>query len=266
MLKNKVQHALALIDQAVTEHNPRAVFALFSGGDDSLTTALIASLHSRFTGVAHMNTGIGIEETRTFVRETAKRKNWLLREIRAKEDAGQDYEQLVLERGFPSAPMHRKMYNRLKERPLRILIRENKQSFHDRILLVTGIRSEESRIRMGYSKWIQPDGVRVWVNPIHDWTKLDCIEYLTQNNIPRNEVSQMLHFSGECLCGAFAHEGELEEIRLFFPDVAARIDRLQEKVKATGNKRCLWGRRPDGKPNGAKAKGLPGPMCHGCQK
>ena len=37
--------------------------------------------------------------------------------------------------------------------------------------------------------------------------------------------------SGECLCGAFAHEGELGEIELWFPEVAARIKGIEQKVR-----------------------------------
>jgi hypothetical protein len=45
-----------------------------------------------------------------------------------------------------------------------------------------------------------------------------------QNNaVPLNEVSQLLHMSGE---------GELDEIRLWFPRVASEIDSLQEEVRA----------------------------------
>jgi predicted subunit of tRNA(5-methylaminomethyl-2-thiouridylate) methyltransferase len=167
-LEKKIQGALALIDQAVETYKPIAMFAMFamfSGGHDSLTSTHIAARHPLFSGAAHMNTGIGIEQTRKFVRETCKQFGWPLREIRAREDAGQDYEKEVLLHGFPGPGAHKIMYSKLKERPLRMLIRETKQKWRDRVLLVTGIRSEESRIRMGYSEHVRRgEGTVIWAN------------------------------------------------------------------------------------------------------
>ena len=65
-----------LLTEAVSVHRPAAVFALFSGGHDSLCSTTIASRHPQFTAAVHINPGIGIEETRVFVRETCSRKGW----------------------------------------------------------------------------------------------------------------------------------------------------------------------------------------------
>ena len=274
--------SLALITEAVERYKPRAVVALFSGGDDSLTATTIASKHPAFTTAAHMNTGIGVGETRQFVRDTCNRMGWPLREMRAKEDAGMDYEALVMERGFPGRGHHQKMYDRLKERPLRILIKELKRKHRDKIMLVTGVRSTESVRRMGHVDPIQVEGVKLWVAPIHDWDKPDCLSYLEKERMPRNPVSVEMHMSGECLCGAFAHENELEEWRFFRPEVAERIDALQERVRLHGRRaakaRCFWGRstvelpllglpaEPGGS-NGRKGPKRPvRMMCHGCDQ
>ena len=40
--------------------------------------------------------------------------------------------------------------------------------------------------------------------------------------------------SGECLCGAYAKEGELDRIRKYYPDVADRIEKIEDEVIATG--------------------------------
>jgi hypothetical protein len=50
--------------------------------------------------------------------------------------------------------------------------------------------------------------------------------------------------SGECLCGAFAHKGEREEIRFFFPEVIEKIETLEKEVRELGKikeERCNWG-------------------------
>jgi hypothetical protein len=77
------------------------------------------------------------------------------------------------------------------------------------------------------------------------WTKPDMNTYrLMMGDVPRNEVSDLIHMSGECLCGAFAHERELEEIGMWFPDVRAEIESLEADVLATGRHaewKCRWG-------------------------
>lgn len=249
-----MREAHKLISEAVEKYSPSKVYALFSGGDDSLVMTYIASQHPSFSGAVHINTGVGIEETREFVRETCKNYGWPLREIFAKEDCGQDYAELVIEHGFPGPAMHTTMYNCLKERPLRVLIRESKRFWRDKVGLVTGVRSQESRRRMGNVEPIQVEGVKLWIAPIHNWSKSDCLKYLQDNSIKRNPVSQILHMSGECLCGAFAHENELKEIKAWYPKTGEILEELQRKVKNAGCKRFLWGRRINGAPNGAIGK------------
>lgn len=61
-----VPNALAVLDEAIETHDPSHVFALFSGGHDSLTATALTAKHPRFTAAVHINTGIGIEETRDF--------------------------------------------------------------------------------------------------------------------------------------------------------------------------------------------------------
>lgn len=224
---------LDLLSSAIEEHNPVAVYAMFSGGHDSLTATHVAAQHPRFTAAVHINTGIGIEKTREFVRETCKREGWPLKEYRA-EDCGQVYRDLVLEYGFPGSFHHNKMYNRLKERALDTCIREAKTGFHDRVMLVTGCRTQESVRRMGHVEPIQRKGAKVWVAAIHDWSKGDCNDYITEQKLPRNEVVDLLHMSGECLCGAYAHPGELKEIEMWFPEVAHEIHKLEREVWDAG--------------------------------
>jgi hypothetical protein len=66
--------------------------------------------------------------------------------------------------------------------------------------------------------------------------------------------------SGECLCGAFAQEGELERIRLWYPDTAAEIDQLESDVRAAGHPEpfCRWG-HGKGKPTEKTGK-----LCTSC--
>ena len=233
-----------ILQQAIDKYQPTHVIGMFSGGHDSLVATHIAAQHPRFSFAAHMNTGIGIEQTRNFVRDTCREWGIELREYRADEYVRADgqpdpqvYEEMVAEYGFPGPPMHKKMYARLKERPLRHMLRDLGTPRGARIILVTGIRADESTRRMAHTKAIQEWEAKVWVAPIWDWAKRDVYEYIKERDLKRSWVADILHMSGECLCGAFAHEGELEEIRQWFPERAAEIDHIQERVM----QRFPWG-------------------------
>lgn len=210
-LNQKICDAIEIIDRAVEKYKPIAVYGLFSGGDDSLTSLGIAARSKAFTCAAHINTGIGIEETREFVRETCQREGWGLKEYKAAENKRADgkpdpmiYKDLVRKYGFPGPPGHSLMYNKLKERPLRMLIRDTKKGHPRRshVILVTGCRSQESLRRMGNVTPEDKRGSSVWLNPIHDWSKQDCLDFIEWAKYPRNPVSQKIHKSGECLCVA----------------------------------------------------------------
>ena len=244
-VSDPIGRAARILDVAIRRHKPVNVFAMFSGGHDSVCAAHVASQRPEFSGCVHINTGIGIEKTREFVRLTCQNFGWPLLEYHAK-DLGQDYDKLVLERGFPGPFHHRKMYNRLKERGIASLIRDHKTARPDRVMLVTGVRRAESARRMSTTQTINRDGARVWVAPLVDWTGITKNEYMARHDIPRNEVVDLLHMSGECLCGAFAHPGELEEIGRWFPEEYQRIKDL-EALAAECGVPAVWGEAPPDK-------------------
>jgi len=217
---------LEVIDQAIAEHRPGSIFALFSGGHDSVTSTHLTAQHPAFTAVVHVNTGIGIEETRDYVRQTCHDQGWPLLELHA--PAGW-YEKRCLERGMPGGPQqHGIMYQRLKDDQLRQLVREYKRHRGDRVGLVTGIRQAESdrRLRV-HPVPITRERAQLWINPILEWTKADVNAYMDKHGIRRNPVVDKLHRSGECLCGALADPAELEWIAFWYPDTAAYIHGLE---------------------------------------
>ena len=251
-----------LIEQAIQEHPPvRAVYGLFSGGHDSLTSTSIAAQHEDFTAAVHINTGIGIEDTREFVRETCKEQGWPLIELHSESK----YEDLVLNRGgFPQGPKsHSSMYYYLKQRPLDGLIRDTKKHRGDRVVLVTGIRVAESvrRMNAAISVPIRRDGASVWVNPILEWSARDCNIYMEVMRLRRSPVVDLLHRSGECLCGALAREEEIHEIDLWFPTEAKRIHDLEATARACGLKNTRWASRKKWGDNVP----LTLPMCATCE-
>jgi 3'-phosphoadenosine 5'-phosphosulfate sulfotransferase (PAPS reductase)/FAD synthetase len=241
-VKDPVARAARILDVAIRRHKPVEVFAMFSGGHDSVCAAHVASQRPEFSGCVHINTGIGIEKTREYVRRTCKDFGWPLLEYHALE-LGQDYDEIVCEHGFPGPWMHTKMYNRLKERGIRALTRDHKTKPSDRVMCVTGVRRAESKRRMATTQTMSREGARVWVAPLVDWVPSTKNAYMTKHDIPRNEVVDLLHMSGECLCGAFAKPNELEEIGTWFPEEYERIKALEARAAECGVP-AVWGKEP----------------------
>jgi hypothetical protein len=200
----------------------------------------------------------------------------------------QSYEESVLRYGFPGPAQHKTMYSRLKERALRMAIRDHtpahpleihKQELNTILndmqplplryqyvivrlvrryltqaitaynqdlrpqVFVTGVRSLESVRRMGNVVSMQKHGRHLWLSPLISWSKGDVLNYRDAQALPHNEVVDVLHKSSECLCGAFAHAGELEELCLWYPQVGNYIKDLERRAYLAG-KRWGWGEGP----------------------
>ena len=256
-----IEDAAEIYIAALTHYRPVKVYALVSGGKDSTAAAhLINNCHPGPDAIAHINTGIGIEETREYVRSTFA--PWLGLPLIEKHPP-RSYEDLVLEYGFPGPAAHRFMYSWLKERPLRELRREAQQSRNDRVAVVTGVRLTESRRRMGHVEPVQADGNLIWIAPIVNFEARDVLDYHDLAGIPKNEVPEILHMSGECLCGAFASPGELDCIARFYPGTGKRIRRLERRVQAAGIASHHWG--PQSSAAIREANRSPGMLCQSCE-
>lgn len=263
--------AYSIMQEAVDTYHPVQIYVGFSGGTDSLATTHWVMTHYPNAKVFHINTGIGIERTRQFVRDTCAFYGWPLVEVHAKHDCGQDYEELVKQWGFPGPGHHTKMYNRLKERGIAKITRDAKTAWKDRVLFVGGIRKDESKRRSNYDdRVIQRQGARVWAMPIYYWTGTDKHRYIEEHGLPRNPVSDLLGMSGECLCGAYAHPGELELIRMVEPETAERIECLEREVKACGHRWGWEGKPPKSKEYDPQLRGVVEEeqqfMCTDCNK
>lgn len=268
-----LNNAYERLDKAIKEIDPTAVFGLFSGGHDSFSSTFVASRHPRFTSAVHINTGIGIEATREYVRDTCRTRRWNLEEYWATENLNadgcpdpQDYDDLVRERGFPGPGHHGKMYDRLKGRSLARLERDYGANCRGkkkrRVMYVSGCRTQESERRMANTEELQIDGRRAWCAPIHDCSKCDTSDILSCANQPRNQVADLIHKSGECLCGAFRKRGELEELNLWDITRPAynRIIALEKEVVPIFGRG--WGERPI---DDNRTVVAPGMLCWGCR-
>lgn len=262
-----------IFSSAVAEANRgrrrlKGVVILFSGGNDSTTVAHM--FRDRADFAAHANTGVGIEQTRQFVRDACK--EWGLPLWEGKPVEGDTYRESVLKNGFPGPPQHTRMYVNLKQNTiLRMRDEVIEDPKTDRLIFLTGLRAAESprrwaRYQAGRMKiWSWRDR-NLWVNPIIEWTKLDLNAYRRRfPDVPRNEVSDLLHMSGECLCGAFIHSKRLDEIAEWYPGPVAQIRALEAEAKQLGHANCRWGKDHWITLNKAGWKpGETGPMCSTC--
>lgn len=240
-----------------------AVCILYSGGNDS--TCLAHMFRDRADYAVHANTTIGIEQTRQFVRDTCV--GWGLPLLEFVPPPGSTYRELVLTDGFPGPGHHFKMYQRLKERCLRQARRQLvKNPRQQRVVFLAGRRRTESARRANVPE-LNRDGSVVWISPLVNWTKTDLYTYRDwAGDVPRNEVSDLIHMSGECLCGSFAHKDEFAEIEMFFPEVAAEIRALEVEVAAQPHlpaKVCKWGWGATEKLTAEDLKS--GPLCSSCE-
>lgn len=240
-----------------------ATVVLFSGGGDS--TVLAHMFRHTATHAAHANTTIGIERTREFVRSTCDQWGLPLLE-RMPPRTVDHYAALVRSQGFPGPGHHFKMYQRLKERSLEQVRRELVGNpFKERLVFIAGRRRSESQRRHDIPA-SERRGSTVWVSPLVNWTKFDLTTYrLMQGDVPVNEVSDLIHMSGECCCGSFAKAGEREELAFWFPALIAQIEQLEAEIADRDDipvHRRTWGwgatMREPFKPSAT------GPLCSSC--
>jgi len=241
-----------------------AVCGLFSGGKDS--TTFMHLLQNHFDYAVHINTGIGVEQTRQFVRDTCGQ--WKLSLIEKSPPPGSTYVDQIKEFGFPGPGAHGRMYINLKERALRLVRKDLVTNGRkQRVLFVNGVRHSESERRMRNTQMHYREGSVVWVAPIAWWPNHCLVEYREAFDVPVNEVSDHLHMSGECLCGAYAKEGELDQLAFFYPATAEYIRSLERLLESEGNPACRWGKPP---PKGfSRMPKEPvvevGPLCQKCE-
>lgn len=250
------------IDEFITSQDKKLSkkVVLFSGGNDS--TALLYLMQDRLDCVVHVDTGTGVPDTLNYVIDTCKELNIELHIFSS--DEKDSYRNLVFQYGFPGPGQHFFAYQRLKERALR-KARRYLNTKGQRIVFISGKRRDESARRLNATPMTRVDSV-VWVSPMVNWTKTDIETFRkTKPQMRKNSVTDLIHMSGECLCGAFAHKGEREEIKFFYPDVIEKIEQLEKEVKELGTipeERCKWGW---GAYREARPSKKTGELCSSCE-
>jgi 3'-phosphoadenosine 5'-phosphosulfate sulfotransferase (PAPS reductase)/FAD synthetase len=259
-----ILRGLAVVDEAVSYvrndlgKEVIAILAGFSGGDDSIVVTHFANTNVPGCVTFNADTMIGLGPTRKHIEEMIKKFSWDARIMQAFAegppsetktngellanwiDGATAYEEYVLNHGFGGPPMHPRMYQRLKERPLMRLRRElagGKKG--GRLVVISGVRHDESAIRAGYKRsWqdVPKQGV-TWCNPFYDFTAADFQLYRDEFGLPRNPVKRQCGISGECCCGTFGSPAERVAYRQVDPVFADYLDKLEARVR----ERFPWG-------------------------
>ena len=253
---------VSVLADAAMQWKPVKIYALYSGGHDSLASTHYA-MENGAHEVLHVNTGVGIEMTREIVRDNCRKFGWPLREEIPPQLT---YLEMCAKFGVPGPGAHIYPYVWLKERAFDKVVRETKKKRMDRVFMVTGVRQNESARRMGYVEPVYKDGCSIWIAPRFDWTDQQVSDYVDDRNLPRNPVKDILGMSGECLCGAYGdRERELPIVEQLDPKCHALILKAESVAKANG-KPCVWGRarkpRKPRKSSQYKLKFMP--ACVGC--
>lgn len=271
-LVTKLEMSREIVNRAIAEYSPYAIVMMFSGGDDSLTAYHVAkTLGIPITHFMHGVTNTGITETTDFARQVGEQSG--LKYLEA--NAGNAFADYVLRKGFFGIGeiAHENAYHILKNQrfvsTLSQHIRNKKRNRN--ILLLTGARKQESnRRKLMTMNPVRPDGPNIWVSMINDWTKLECLEFLDGHK--RNPVTEILHRSGECLCGTMQSLETRREVSYWFPYWGKWLDDLEQDACKRGF--CWkWGEDlpPKIKAKKAREKAIRNgqlewlPLCQNCQ-
>lgn len=216
---------MALIDEL-----PKC-WVLFSGGKDSTCTAYYLANQNKLIGCLFLDTGIGTPDIIPFVKDICETRGWKIEIIRTP----RSYETMVQKYGFPKPYSHQMYMIGLKLHALQVFRKQ-----FGKVDLASGVRKGESKRRFKNVKGVSIiNGMKCYA-PIADWTDGQVWEYIHKNNLQISPAYEKLHISGDCLCGAFARREEIQLLRMFYPEVYERIDRLEQLVKGRKNS-ATWG-------------------------
>ena len=196
--------------------------ALYSGGKDSTALCHHLQKQGKLDKAIFIDTGISAPDLVDFVLkapwpvEVWKTNIW--------------FDWIVATYGFARPYSHSWYFNYLKARALRQFRSRNKG---EEFILASGVRSLESsrRFRNTQNRG-EIDGMKIDA-PIIDWSTEQVWKYLQKNDLEISPCYKTMHYSGDCFCGAFAEKNELEMLDIFYPEVAERLKKLEDRYGGT---------------------------------
>jgi 3'-phosphoadenosine 5'-phosphosulfate sulfotransferase (PAPS reductase)/FAD synthetase len=225
----KVSEALGLLREFCKSS---AIVALFSGGKDSLVSLALSAQACNNVIAVHADTTAGIPDNIRYVEEVCRKLGARL--VIAK--PRMDYFTLAEKWGFPRMK-YRWCCGALKVHPIREKLEELRSELKN-IIVVDGIRAEESKVRRRFERvsYHQVWGVTV-VHPILHWAEDDVKEYIELYLKPLGININPLYKVGfrrasECWCPVFKSERDFELLAKHYPDFFMKLVRLERNAKS----------------------------------
>jgi len=212
----------------------RKVIVNFSGGKDS--TAAILETLKRYPKdeitLCYQDTGAEYLETEGHVQKIATQLELPL--IILKRD--EDFWGMAKRRKFFPTPGVRWCTSYLKRDLLNKWITRNFRGTDTELILVTGIRGEESRARSRLHEWEEPKNVhivqsvsRVWY-PCIDKKEVEVKEQVIAEGLELHPCYEFARRCG-CWCCIFAPVGEVREYAERNPELYGRACLLEDEIK-----------------------------------
>jgi len=217
------------------------LFALTSGGGDSISLCHWLAKKGKLKSAVHIKTNIGFQATTDFVIDYCNEMSWPLIVIEPNPKFA--YAAHVFQYGFPGPEFHRQIMGRLKYKTMRDFALTINKKEH---CLVSGVRKFESNRRKGnFLHPIQSEGSLWFTSPFFYKRDEEIYKYRLVNNLKITPIHKLLGYSGECMCGSYAGINEKELIRKIEPKLADYIDYLEDGVQRFGTKEAkrypTWG-------------------------
>jgi phosphoadenosine phosphosulfate reductase len=216
------------------------VYVMFSGGKDSLATLDLAvkALGREGVEALFIDTGIATPGLRDYVVDVAGRYGVKLNVVRPEHD----FFELVSRAGFPMI-RYRWCKDYLKMRPLKRFVREA-EGRHGSILLVTGLRRDESWMKARGSKFYRHPrlGTDVYA-PIFEWSGEQVREYIRREGLPENPLYRVYGKAYDCWCTVFKSPADFALLALNRPDFFAKFVEAEAKLRSGGSALYYGGER-----------------------
>lgn len=216
----------------------RKVIVNFSGGKDSTVAILEALKRYRKEEIilCFQDTGAEYLETESHIRTIAGLLELPLEIIRAKRDFWSEVEH---RRFFPT-PVVRTCTSLLKHRVLNKWLTANFRGKGEEVIVVSGIRAEESRSRSRLHEWEEPRDHKVVASASKLWypcltmSVSDVKERVKAEGLP---LHPCYDFTTRCSCWCCIFADPLAEVRPYaevHPDLLERACLLEDKIQ------CKW--------------------------
>mgnify|MGYP001560315453 CR=1 FL=1 len=227
-----------IMDQVITKYGYNRFYVLFSGGKDSVCVADYISKNypDRFAGIVFTNTGLGAKDTRNFVVNYARKRNWKINMTWASDK--ERFYNIVLKYGFAFPGNHSMWMGYLKMHTWYYFLHP-KIKAGEKACFISGVRKKESRARNKIKKYTKTpldfNSGLPYVKPFLYKNGEQLWDYFIKNDLEKTPVYEWLNRSGECYCGAHAEEWDLKLMEKYDPLAFQTIKWLEKEIMKKGS-------------------------------